>query len=836
MGSLDQAKLNFAQGMRLQLEGDPQTAQARFDVAEELFKQAVVQEPANAQAYSGYARLLDACQRYGEAETHYLKALELDPDDGTIREAYETMQSKLEHTDQVEKDVGDSPVLSSPPGPEPAPQIVVEEQAPASSISQEVDGYWALGALKAEQGDWEGAEEAFQQALDLDSHHIEALKAYSSLLLDQQRYEQAEGYLATLMEIDVSCADDCLASRPLDTTPALLALRAALDARQEALESARSLLLQALEIEPDHIARVAMYGQILVELNLEQEAAEWLRNALDRGLEDAALHRAYAQLMARQSRYDEVEQHLKRALEIAPDDPDTLALREELDAELGAYNAAFRYMALAKVKIKQGAMDEANALFEKALEIDEDHLPTLKAFATFLEEQEKFDQAEGMWAIVADRAPEEAIAHFQDILDIRGDNSETLNRLARVYVQLDRLDEAESRLRHSLEQSPGQPETLALLARVLEKDGRRHEAEALLAGDMMLVQHDSSLCLHYAQLLAARRDYNQAKKFYRLAQDLSPEDVEIAQTCQEAQSRIAQFEQANREMALGWIEAGAGNYAEAERWYQQALSVDSEHVPTLIRYAELLEDTGRPMEASPYLARLAQLDPAAAEEHYKKRLPEMGDDVESRCAYALLLQNLGRLSEAKEQFQLALDRQPAYLPALTPFASVLLQENMVHEAETVLKRALDQDDASIEIHWQYGKLLIQRHRYDLARAHLERGRYEPRLGEEYNQMAEKLDQVRKAELAWAFALEMARQDPMGAESSFKEACAVCADFVPALVDYAEFLVERERSQEAFSYLKAAVQFDPYEERAGQLLAKVEEMQHTDGNPEAAEVA
>ena len=111
----------------------------------------------------------------------------------------------------------------------------------------------------------------------------------------------------------------------------------------------------------------------------------------------------------------------------------------------------------------------------------------------------------------------------------------------------------------------------------------------------------------------------------------------------------------------------------------------------------------------------------------------------------------------------------------------------------------------------------------MARPHLARAvelSDDPRFRESYDQIAEKLGQVREAELAWALALERAEADPVEAESLFEEAYAACPDHVPTLVDYGEFLLQRGQLEEAHGYLEKAVQLDPCEERAARLLAEL----------------
>ena len=74
---------------RLQDEGQAEKAESYFSEAEMLLQKAIAEDPASAQAYFIYARLLEARQQYDEAEVEYQQALGLDPTDGTIQAAYE---------------------------------------------------------------------------------------------------------------------------------------------------------------------------------------------------------------------------------------------------------------------------------------------------------------------------------------------------------------------------------------------------------------------------------------------------------------------------------------------------------------------------------------------------------------------------------------------------------------------------------------------------------------------------------------------------------------------------------------------------------------------------
>jgi len=782
MGSLDNAKSALGQALSLKgANGHTARAEPYFNAAERWLEKAIAEEPMNPQVHFTYARLLEARQQYDEAGARYRHALSFDPTNGTIQAAYEAMQIKRER-DELAKRLGaveaeasptppalepiveeeefmaeiasqveeaplveegpvgieepyrDAPGLAptvgaveaeAPPTPsalgpiveeeefmaeivpqvEEAPLIeegpvgieepyrdapgfdstvgaveaeasptppvlepVVEEEERVAEIApgmeeappigegpvgiekpyREVDGYWALGIYKVEERDLIGGEEAFLQALNIEPCHAGALEKYSSLLLDQERYLEALTYLTSLAKVAPSAVDTCLAGRPIDTSASLLALRGSLRARQGDREAAEPLLRKALELEPKRVEWIVDYAKLLDELNRRTEAIEWLRGALIQELGHVALHREYARLMAEQGQYDEVERHLKRALALDPDDPETLALRDELQADLEVYKAACRRMALARIRAKEGLSDVAEALFKEALQIDDDHLPTLKVYAMFLEQQKRFSDAGRMWTMVAVKAPEEAEAILQKILKIRGGSGETLNSLARICIQLGRIDEAVEYLRRSLNIAPDSPETLRLLADVLEEQDRHRDAETLLGNNLVAVKANFTLSLQYARLLAARGNYDQAGEFYQRALELAPDNPVVRASWEEVAERIERSCQASKEMAWGWMKAQAGNYAEAEKCYQQALSIDPEHVDTLCRYAQLLEADGRPMEASSYLIQLARFDPEAAEEHYRSIAGKLDQVRKAELAWALA-QEMIKIDPAKAE-------------------------------------------------------------------------------------------------------------------------------------------------------------------------------------------
>jgi tetratricopeptide (TPR) repeat protein len=843
MGALDDADLRLQRAVFLSATGHQAGARQYFEEGKKFAEQVLATEPTNAQAHFILARLFQERQDYSQADAHYRQALQFAPNAINIQEAHSKMLAVWQpvppapvpapptpapaiQTARAPVEFSPTPVPEPPP-PEPTPDQVEPE------LTSEAEGYWALGVFKLEQDppDPIAAEEAFQQALARSPHHIATLKAYSMLLLDRDLYVQAQPYLITLAGLDLAGMEACFAKRSNDTTAMSLALRGIVYAKCNHPAQAEPFLAHALQLEPTRAEWIGEYVAVLLALDREKDALKQLHDAFDAGVDDGLLHREYARLLARQRRYDEVEYHLKRALVLSPNDASTLALRDELQSAMLAFQAALRHMALAKMKIRDGLKDEAEELFEQALEFDGQHLPTLKAYATFLEEEKRFSDAERLWGMVADQAPEEAEAHFRAILDARGENVETLNGLARVMIRLQRVADAESVLRRSLARVPGNVETLELLTDVLIQANRSTEAQTLLGDHLETVKKSAMICARYAELFARKGKYDKAKEFYREAQKLEPTNPRITAICAAAESRIALYDLASREMALGWMEAQMGNVTEAGKSYEKALAIMPDHAQTLDRYAQLLEKTGYAIPASEYIIRLARFDPDAAEEHYRKLLPQMQGQPEGYCAYGYLLCSLQQFDQAVAQFDLALQVQPAYIDALKPYVEILADQGKMPQAEAALKRALEHNPNLAEAHGLLGELLIRRHRYDPAKAQmmqaieLARGQ---QLDADLARYQEQLDlvnakraQIRDAELVWMDARQKENTDPGEAESLFCAARQKCPDDIRILQDYARFLIAQGRSPDALACLKAIQQLDPYDETINHQAAELE---------------
>ena len=283
-------------------------------------------------------------------------------------------------------------------------------------------------------------------------------------------------------------------------------------------------------------------------------------------------------------------------------------------------------------------------------------------------------------------------------------------------------------------------------------------------------------------------------------------------------------------MAVGVEEMRKQNFAEAETQFRQALEEDAEHIPTLKLYAEMLESQGKVMEANGYMILIGKVAPDTALAHYRDQIPARTISAEMYSAYGQLLASLGQTEEALEQFKLALNERPAYLPELTHAIRLTTQSEQLCEAESLLHRALEQPDPTAQVYWLYGTVLTRRHRFEQAKKPLARAvelmPENPRYRETLDSLADKFAQVLQARLDWVRAIDLLKvenpdADPAEAERLFVSAYSKCGEYVPNLVDYGEFLLKQGRKEEGRAYLRRALVLDPCEGRATQLLSQIE---------------
>lgn len=288
--------------------------------------------------------------------------------------------------------------------------------------------HYYLGEALTQLEDWEGAAQAYRQAIALGSNYL----CYYRLGVALVKLELWDEAIATLN--------------------------------------------RGLELKPDYYKFYLPLGQALVHQQHWEAAIEAYGKAVALKPEVAEFNLQLGQLLRRQGRFTEAVGYLQRAADFQGDDPQLqlglgVAL-VEAGTDLHRAEASLRrtlelqpdqgeaYFYLGKLEGLRGRWDEALAMYRRSWEIN----PQVGEWGLALAEAlEKL----GRWS--------EAVDQYRQVVLELGESGEASLGLGRALVQLERPVEAVVELRRAVELGVDKPEVHRLWAEVLVKLGRWSE-------------------------------------------------------------------------------------------------------------------------------------------------------------------------------------------------------------------------------------------------------------------------------------------------------------------------------------------------------------------------
>jgi predicted Zn-dependent protease len=310
---------------------------------------------------------------------------------------------------------------------------------------------------------------------------------------------------------------------------------------------------------------------------------------------DPRLERAAALISS--ERLQEADEQLAAVLKARPDDPLALNL-------------------LGTVRAKQGRLDEAEALFARALRADRDFAGAHMNLA---------------YLYLLKGAPEKTVAELKEVHRLVPEDADTAYKLAHLLLTLGRLDECVAFVAAERRSNRLTPPLLALLgdaylkkndaARAEESyraalDAQGENADALLG--MALVSQSkgdaqsASLYLSRVKALAA----DSPELLYRFAvAALRAERFEDARAALEAAVRLSPEEPAYF-VALGAVWLKKPDIFEAERQFRQALKLRPDNAQAQMYLGYTLLKQKKLPEAREWLEKSARADAAAPETFY----------------------------------------------------------------------------------------------------------------------------------------------------------------------------------------------------------------------------
>lgn len=375
--------------------------------------------------------------------------------------------------------------------------------------------------------------------------------------------------------------------------------------------------------------------------------------------------------------------------------------------------------------------------------------------------------------------PAEAAGYYRDAIAAKADFTQARQRLAAVALQQENLPEAIAQQEYLRKKDPGDTAALAALGNLYHRAGRYDDAieayETVIAmepDNWALVDDEVELLVEAGQTREAIERLYQlleiqgpfADLHMRLADLLSetgqddPATHHYRQALQadpnylEARIRLARHHLTNGRweeacegfqaateindnlldcyVGLGVAQAAAGRSAQAVETFQLAGAVEPNSTVLLTEMAKLQLKAAVAAEFESQLDRqqetpLAEPDldhddlfqsQLARHAEYVQKHPGHAD---AHYRYGVLLRADGRLAEAAEQFQTAVDINPGYVAAITRLGVTLQDLGQTDEAIAAFRQALELRHDYVDLHYRLAVLYTDRRQMSRAVEHLE---------------------------------------------------------------------------------------------------------------------
>lgn len=356
----------------------------RFKEAEDLYRKAIDENAADAEAWANLGRLLETkLGRPPEAERAFRKAVDLEPDNV---EAW--------------NDLGFALISQNRPSE--------AEQVLRRAIEVDAGDFWSwylLGYALKSLDRYSEAEEAYRMATERGPHEWLAWHDLGDLRLTQERFEAAEGAFRKAIELEpgsdftwvgLGCAL-LLADRPAESEQACR---------------------KAIQLDASHALPWLLLGEALGQLGRLDEAEQAIRKANELHPDHPDHWQALGRVLGELGRSDEAEQAILKAIELAPDGPDHW---NELGIVLSGAERA----------------NEAAAAFRKAIELDAQVPAYWSNLGRLLLEHGPADEAERFWATAIEAHPGllRCVGHLLGLRLRRGVDEEAILNEARKWIE-----------------------------------------------------------------------------------------------------------------------------------------------------------------------------------------------------------------------------------------------------------------------------------------------------------------------------------------------------------------------------------------------------------------
>lgn len=473
--------------------------------AESTFKKAIGVNPNSSMAHGEYGQFLAQMKRTGEAEAELRRAVEVDPNNRNPRLVLASFYLNLGQMDRAEQ----------------------EYLALAALSPDRPEGRALLADFYASTGHLDRAQQVYQDLLNslpdysrgryrigeimLQRHDLAGAQAQVDAALKQNQYDTQAFLLRARISLERGLSKDAIKDleEVLKQEPSSrsgLYYMADAKARAGQLDQARGFAADLEKFYPDYINGRLLGAQISFAANDPQNALR-IGNELIEQLKKSG---AGSDVTAQSLNEFQVKALTIRGLAHLQLNELEAARQDLTNAQTAAPNSPSSYTNLARVSRQEKKLDEALALYDRALAFD----------------AADFDALNGSVAVfTARKQPDQVLPRLDHAIAAAGGNN-----YAKAQI-------------HSLK------------AQVFTTQKNFGAAEAEYQSSLSLNADYLPAYLGYAALLAGANRLDQAVAQYRAALDRNPED-------------------ANVYTLLGILEDGRGNYDAALNNYSKALEFD----------------------------------------------------------------------------------------------------------------------------------------------------------------------------------------------------------------------------------------------------------------------
>jgi tetratricopeptide (TPR) repeat protein len=311
---------------------------------------------------------------------------------------------------------------------------------------------------------------------------------------------------------------------------------------------------------------------------------------------------------------------------------------------------------LGNALLKNGAVDEAIAQFQKALEIKPDYAVAHYNLGNALLKRGSVDEGMAHYqralqikpdyavahnnlgnALLKNGAVDEAIAHFQSALQIKPDYADAHYNLGLALFKKGAVDEAMVQYQKALEINPDSAETHYNLGNALLQKGAVDEAITQFQRALQIKPDYADAHYNLGNALLKKGSVDEGMAHYQRALEINP-DHALAHN------------------NLGNVLFEKGSVDEAMIQYQKALEINPDSAEAHYNLGNALLQKGAVDQAITHFQRALQITPDYAEAHYN-----LGNALLKR----------GSVGEAIVQYQKALQIRPDHVQTLNNLALVL---------------------------------------------------------------------------------------------------------------------------------------------------------------------